>query len=73
MFSKIDQLNINESIFISDLNENKIEYIIYDKYTTNENNLTCTNNTNNVEITLVTCNKNNNKKRVIIKAKMKEL
>lgn len=72
MFSKIDQLNINESIFISDLNENKIEYIIYDKYTTNENNLTCTNNTNNVEITLVTCNKNNNKKRVIIKAKMKE-
>jgi LPXTG-site transpeptidase (sortase) family protein len=72
MFSKIDQLNKNDSIFISDLNTNRLEYIIYDKYITNENNFTCTNNTKDIEITLVTCNKNNNRKRIIIKAKMKE-
>ena len=72
MFSKIDQLNKNDSIYISDLNKNRIEYIIYDKYITNENNFTCTNNTKDIEITLVTCNKNNNRKRIIIKAKMKE-
>ena len=73
MFSKIDQLNKNDSIYISDLNKNRIEYIIYDKYITNENNLTCTNKSKDIEITLVTCNKNNNRKRIIIKAKMKEL
>ena len=72
MFSNIDQLKINESIFISDINKKRIEYVIYDKYSTDENNLTCTKNTKNIEITLVTCNKNNNKKRIVIKAKMKE-
>lgn len=72
MFSKIDQLKENDSIFISDLNKNRIEYIVYNKYITNEDDMACITSTNNIEITLVTCNKNNNKKRVIIKAKMKE-
>ena len=71
MFSKIDTLNINDSIYISDLNKNKLEYIVYDKYTTDEDNLNCIQETNNIEVTLITCNKNNNKKRVVIKAKVK--
>ena len=71
MFSKIDTLNINDSIYISDLNKNKLEYIVYAKYTTDEDNLNCTQETNNIEVTLITCNKNNNKKRVVVKAKMK--
>ena len=29
MFSKIEELKINDSIYISDLNKNRIEYIIY--------------------------------------------
>lgn len=72
MFSKLDKLNIGDSIYISDVNKNRIEYIIYNKYTANENDLTCANNSNNVEITLITCNNNNNTKRVVVKAKMKE-
>ena len=72
MFSKLDILDKDDSIFVSDLNKNRKEYIIYDKYNINENDLTCTNNSKSVEITLVTCNKNNNRKRIIIKAKMKE-
>lgn len=71
MFSKIDTLNINDSIYISDLNKNKLEYTVYDKYTTDEDDLNCTQETNDIEVTLITCNKNNNKKRVVIKAKVK--
>lgn len=71
MFSKIDTLNINDNIYISDLNKNKLEYIVYDKYTTDEDDLNCTQETNNIEVTLITCNKNNNKKRVVVKAKVK--
>ena len=71
MFSKIDTLNINDSIYISDLNKNKLEYTVYDKYTTDEDDLNCTQETNDIEVTLITCNKNNNKKRVVVKAKVK--
>lgn len=72
MFSRIDELNINDTIYISDLNENKLEYLVYKKYTTTGDDLTCMEETNNTEITLITCNKNNNNKRVVIKAKVKE-
>lgn len=72
MFSRIDELNIGNSIYISDLNKNRLEYIVYDKYTAEEDDLSCANESNNIEVTLITCNKNNNNKRVVIKAKMKE-
>ena len=72
MFSKIDELDKNDSIYISDLNKNKLEYTVYGKYSTTENDLSCTKETNDIEITLITCNKNNNNKRIVIKAKVKE-
>ena len=72
MFSKLDKLNINDEIYISDVNKNTKTYIIYDKYTVKETNLDCIKNTQNIELTLITCNNSNNKKRTIIKAKMKE-
>ena len=72
MFSRLDELDIGDSVYISDLNKNKLEYVIYNKYNTNENDLSCINETNNIEITLITCNKNNNNKRTVVKAKMKE-
>lgn len=71
MFSKLHKLNIGDSIFITDLNNVKIEYIVYDKFKVKQNNLNCTNSSNNVEVTLITCNDNNNKERVVVKAKMK--
>lgn len=73
MFSRIDELGRNDSIYISDLNKNRLEYVVYDKYTTKENDLSCTKETNNIEITLITCNKNNNNKRIVVKAKVKEI
>ena len=71
MFSKLHKLNIGDSIFITDLNNVKLEYVVYDKFKVKQNNLECTKYSNNVEITLITCNDNNNKERVVIKAKMK--
>lgn len=72
MFSRLDELNINDKIYISDLNKNKLEYTIYSKYTTLENDWSCTSESNNIEITLITCNKSNNTKRVVVKAKVTE-
>ena len=72
MFSKLKDLNINDSIFITDLNNVKLEYSIFEKYIVKENNLNCTNTTNNIELTLITCNDYNNKERIVIKAKVKD-
>ena len=71
MFSNLSKLLINDSIYITDLNNTKLEYIIYDKFKVRENNLDCIKNTNNIEITLITCNSSNNSERIVIKAKMK--
>jgi len=72
MFSKLYKLNINDSIFITDLNNVRLEYIIYEKYKVKENNLNCTTNTNDIQVTLITCNDYNNSERIVIKAKVKE-
>ena len=73
MFSKLDDLEINDSIFISDINKNRKEYLVYSKNVVIENDRVSTKNSNFTEITLITCKSNNNKKRIVIKAKMKEL
>lgn len=72
MFSKLYKLNMNDSIYITDLNNTKLEYRIYEKFKVKQNNLACTANTSDIQITLITCNEQNNKERIIIKAKVKE-
>lgn len=72
MFSKLYKLNINDSIFITDLNNVRLEYIIYEKFKVKENNLDCTKDTSDTQITLITCNDTNNKERIVVKAKVKE-
>lgn len=69
MFSKLHKLNIGDFFYITDLNNTKLNYIIYEKYVVEENNLDCTKNSNNVEVTLITCNNTDNSKRLVIKAK----
>lgn len=72
MFSNLDKLNINDSIYITDLNNVKLEYIVYKKFKVKENNLDCTKSTADTQITLITCNNRNNQERIVIKAKVKE-
>lgn len=71
MFSQLHTLNINDSVYITDLNNTKLEYIIYDKFKVSENNLACTKASSNIELTLITCNSTNNSERIVIKAKVK--
>ena len=72
MFSKLYKLNKNDSVFITDLNNLRLEYIIYEKFKVKENNLDCTKDTSDTQITLITCNDTNNKERIVVKAKVKE-
>lgn len=70
MFSNLHKLNIGDLFYITDLNNTKLKYIIYDKFVVKANNLDCTQDTNGVEVTLITCNNLDNSKRLVIKAKM---
>ena len=68
-FSNISKLSIGDSIRIYDLNNEYVEYSIYDKFEVEINDTSVLNqDTNNKELTLITCN-NKKKNRFILKAK----
>ena len=69
-FSKIHQLNLNDSINIYDENGNMVKYLVYDKYTIEATDTKCTSqDTNGLrEITLLTCN-NRTGYRLVVKAR----
>ncbi|HOZ55478.1 MAG TPA: sortase [Clostridia bacterium] len=73
-FGKNKKMNIGDSIYATDLNGNRVEYEIYNKYTTPGSDFSyASKNTNGTkELTLVTC-ENNNKNRLIICAKEKNI
>ena len=73
MFSKLNNLEIDDSLFISDINKNKKEYLIYSKNVVPEDDNMSTNDSDSIEVTLITCQNNNNRKRLVVKAKIKEL
>lgn len=70
LFSRLNELNINDTIEIYDLNGKMLKYSIFDIYETEPDNINCANqNTNkNRIVTLLTCN-NVNGKRLIVVAK----
>lgn len=68
-FSNITKLSIGDIICIYDLNNEYVEYSIYDKFEVEINDTSVLNqDTNNKELTLITCN-NKKKNRFILKAK----
>jgi len=66
-FSKLNELRLNDEIIMTDLESREYIYTVFDIYETNENDLSCLENSKEYELTLITCN-NSNKKRIIIKA-----
>lgn len=66
-FGRLFELEKNDIIKLSTLDNKTYIYKIYDIYEANENDLSCLENNKKYELTLVTCN-NTNKKRRIIKA-----
>ena len=70
-FSKNKNLEIGDKIYITDLNGNRLEYTIYDKYETSESDssyLTLETN-GTIEITLATCTDYDTSRRIIIRAR----
>lgn len=69
-FSKVPNMEIGDTIEITDLGGNTVVYAIYDKYIVSPEEKECTSQMTNGkrEITLITCT-NDNKKRHIIKAR----
>ena len=57
-------------IEITDLNNKKLKYSIYDKYTVDPRDVSCTSQLTNGKkiVTLITCT-NDSKQRVVVKAK----
>lgn len=70
MFQNVKKLSINDEIYLTDIEGNKMKYVIYDIYTVLPNNTKCLSQKTNgeIELTLITCTFDS-EKRIIIKAK----
>lgn len=69
MFQNIKKLKINDEIYLTDTNGNKIKYLIYDIYTVLPNETGCLSQKTdgNTELTLITCTLDS-ERRIIVKA-----
>lgn len=69
-FSKVPTLGVGDTINLEDMNQRTITYKIYDKYTVDPSDVSCTSQLTNgkKEITLITCT-DDSKQRVIVKAR----
>lgn len=70
-FSKVPNLQLGDTIEITDLSGRTLTYTVYDKFIVNPDELECTSQLTDgkKEITLITCT-NDNKQRHIIKARV---
>lgn len=68
-FSKVPTLEVGDTIELSDLSGRTLTYEVYDKYTVDPTDTSCTSQLTNgkKEITLITCT-DDSKQRVIVKA-----
>ena len=68
-FSKAINLVVGDTIEVTDLNDRTIQYAVYDKYTVDPNDVSCTSQLTNGKkiVTLITCT-NDSQQRVVIKA-----
>lgn len=73
MFYNLRDLEIGDSMYLSDNAIGKVEYEIYDIYSVTPEDVSCLSQETEGrrEITLITCT-NDSKKRIIVKAKEKE-
>lgn len=69
-FSKVPTLSVGDIIEITDLRNQTLKYEVYDKYTVDPEDTSCTSQVTNGKkiVTLITCT-NDSKQRVIVRAK----
>lgn len=70
-FGRLDDLELGDKIMMMDFNGDTKEYIVYNIFETDEDDVSILKANKNYELTLLTCN-NANKKRIIIKSFAKE-
>lgn len=68
-FSNLNKLEKNDIITLTDHNNNSLDYKVYNIYETKQNDFSCLSQETNgkIELTLITCIKNQKNKRLIIK------
>lgn len=66
-FSNLYKLEIGDLVRLSDRKNNQLTYTVYDKYEVLETDLSCTSQDTNgeIELTLITCTKQKNKRLVV--------
>ena len=69
-FSRINELEINDIVYLTNNRGKKFKYLVYNKYEVDENDLSCTSQeTNeNIEATLITCT-SAKKNRLVVKCR----
>ena len=70
LFGRIDELKINDEIYLTDASGNMLKYGIFDKYIIDPNDTSCVKSVkkDTKEITLITCTEGRSK-RLVIKAR----
>lgn len=73
MFGKLSGAAIGDEITLTDLNNNKVTYVVYNRYVVEPTDVSCTSQLTNGqrEITLITCT-NYGKQRLVVKAREKQ-
>ncbi len=66
-FSELNQLKKGDKIYLSDLNGQEYEYVVYEKYKVNPEDMECLKPNRMYDLTLITCD-DSNQKRWIVKA-----
>lgn len=73
MFGKLSSAAIGDEVNLTDLNGNKVTYVVYNRYVVEPTDVSCTSQLTNGqrEITLITCT-NYGKQRLVVKAREKQ-
>ena len=73
MFGKLSGAEIGDEVNLTDLNDNTVTYVVYNRYVVDPTDVSCTSQLTNGqrEITLITCT-NYGQDRLVIKAREKE-
>lgn len=71
-FGNLKKLTIGDNIFLLSSTGNAQLYKVYDVYIVDETDMRCTNQETNgkMELTLITCDSDNKKKRLVIKSRV---
>jgi len=71
-FNRIDELEVGNKVYLY-INKLKVTYAVSGKYTVLETNISILNNDEERSLLLITCDKNNKKKRFIVKLMLENI